>query len=534
MTLGSGVRLTDSATLAAGVNPTGTVTFYLFAPGMTPQSDYSNSVYTDVVTIGTDSGNITGNATYTTSMGNHPGGYLPTASGTYQWIVVYSGDTNNNPVAGSFGDEPEVAAQGGSISGIKTLDLTGNGFSSDDTPLSGVTINLLNTSGKVIETTTTGSDGTYSFDNLAPGTYSVSESVPNGFVQTGPTGGTNVSICGGNAVYTVSLGSQPISGLNFDDFQTDTCVATNISYEINGCNTVTNLRGHTHQGDTVTVTFTIPAGKTDQVSLVSYTAPGSSFDASTASLQQIFQDATGTFSGGSSGTTYTLTVTIPNCDYQIDFVCGQAIDRFGPAGSNIFYSAQSRLLSADNGGTQVCGTDCVSGTVFNDNNGDGKQQSGECGIDGVTITLTGKDCKGNAVYLCTTTDANGNYCFTGLQASDSRGYTITEAKPSGYTHKGQTAGCTGGTTDDCTITTFVNTNTCSSGNNFCETKSISGSNLTCGDTGIVDFWNGRDGQNLIKSLNGGSRSKNLANWLACTFPDLYGRNPVQPGRPYQP
>ncbi len=101
------------------------------------------------------------------------------------------------------------------------------------------------------------------------------------------------------AVYTVSLGSQPISGLNFDDFQTDTCVATNISYKINGCTTVTNLRGHTHQGDTVTVTFTIPAGKTDQVSLVSYTAPGSSFDASTASLQQIFQDATGTFSGGS-------------------------------------------------------------------------------------------------------------------------------------------------------------------------------------------------------------------------------------------
>ncbi len=217
-------------------------------------------------------------------------------------------------------------------------------------------------------------------------------------------------------------------------------------------------------------------------------------------------------------------MTIPNCDYQIDFVCGLAIDRFGPAGSNIFYSAQSRLLSADNGGTQVCGTDCVSGTVFNDNNGDGKQQSGECGIDGVTITLTGKDCKGNAVYLCTTTDTNGNYCFTGLQASDSCGYTITEAKPSDYTHEGQTAGCTGGTTDDCTITTFVNTNTCSSGNNFCETQSISGSNLTCGDTGIVDFWNSRDGQNLIKSLNGGSRSKNLANWLACTFPDLYGRN----------
>ncbi|HEV3022434.1 MAG TPA: DUF4214 domain-containing protein, partial [Pirellulales bacterium] len=54
------------------------------------------------------------------------------------------------------------------------------------------------------------------------------------------------------------------------------------------------------------------------------------------------------------GKTYSLTVTIPNCYYQIDFVCGPAIVPFGPAGSNIFYSAQNRLFSADNGGTNAC------------------------------------------------------------------------------------------------------------------------------------------------------------------------------------
>ena len=31
-------------------------------------------------------------------------------TGTYQWIVSYSGDGNNNPVASASGDEPVVVA----------------------------------------------------------------------------------------------------------------------------------------------------------------------------------------------------------------------------------------------------------------------------------------------------------------------------------------------------------------------------------------------------------------------------------------
>ena len=48
-----------------------------------------------------------------------------------------------------------------------------------------------------------------------------------------------------------------------------------------------------------------------------------------------------------------MKVTIPNCYFQVDFVCGDYIDRFGPAGSNVFYSAQGRLESADNGGVHA-------------------------------------------------------------------------------------------------------------------------------------------------------------------------------------
>lgn len=100
--LGSGAHLTDDGTLSGAFNPGGTITFYLFAPGVTPNSTDSNSLYTDVVTI-------SGNGTYTTSTGNNPGGFLPTVGGTYQWLANYSGDTNNNSFTSRFSSEPESA-----------------------------------------------------------------------------------------------------------------------------------------------------------------------------------------------------------------------------------------------------------------------------------------------------------------------------------------------------------------------------------------------------------------------------------------
>ena len=93
---GSPPILTDSATLSGGFEETGTITFDLYAPG-------------GVVPIDTEIVTVSGNGTYTT-----PTGYtLPTTgtvTGTYQWVVTYSGDANNNGVASANGDEPVVVA----------------------------------------------------------------------------------------------------------------------------------------------------------------------------------------------------------------------------------------------------------------------------------------------------------------------------------------------------------------------------------------------------------------------------------------
>ena len=312
---------------------------------------------------------MSGNNTYTTSQGNHAGGYVPTTAGTYQWVVVYSGDPNNKPATSGFGSEPQtVSAMQSSISGTKYLDQTGDGFSSDDVGLGGVTIKLYTNAsltGTPYAKTTTAADGSYSFNNLPAGTYYVQESVPTGYVQTG--GGPNGSA--GATYYTVVVQSGQVYGGNdFDDFLIPTCQPKSYCFTVtNNCTstTVSDLGGHTDQGDTVTVTFSTGA-MSDQLTLVSYIAPGSSFDSTTAYQQQIFDVASGTFAANG---TYSLTVLIPNCYYQIDFICGPAIGELGnpnagPDGGNIFYSTQSRLLSADNDGTKAFSTKAVASGDF--------------------------------------------------------------------------------------------------------------------------------------------------------------------------
>src|SRR5665213_3667708 len=184
----------------------------------------------------------------------------------------------------------------------------------------------------------TASDGSYAFAGEQPGKYLVQEVVPNGYVRTAPLV---------NSAYAINAAYGTVSAHNdFDNFHTCNC-STDLSrlYFTDGCHTVTDLRGQTHEGDTVNVTFTVKAGTSDTFSLVVYSAPGATFDANTASQQRVLQVASGSFTTG----THTLTVHLPrNSHYQVDFICGSVITQFGPAGSNIFYTPQGRLISADN------------------------------------------------------------------------------------------------------------------------------------------------------------------------------------------
>src|SRR5205814_824226 len=83
-------------------------------------------------------------------------------------------------------------------------------------------------------------------------------------------------------------------------------------------------------------------------------------------------------------------------------------------------------------------------------NGNNALNSGEPGIAGVTLTLTGTNNLGQSITATTTTAADGTYSF----ATDSGGnalrpgtYAITETAPSGYLLGAATAGTVNGSAD---------------------------------------------------------------------------------------
>ncbi len=73
--------------------------------------------------------------------------------------------------------------------------------------------------------------------------------------------------------------------------------------------------------------------------------------------------------------------------------------------------------------------------VWNDLNGDGIQDAGEPGIQGVTLTLAGTDANGNPVTDHQTTDAAGHYLFTEAPGT----YTVT-VDAGNFTGSGALAG----------------------------------------------------------------------------------------------
>ncbi len=106
----------------------------------------------------------------------------------------------------------------GSIAGTVHADLDRDcRLDAEEQPLAGVTIELLDASGRVVTAAQTDGQGRYRFDGLAPGTYSVRERQPAGYFQGGQRAGSG----GGDAsledvISAIAVGSgQPLTGYDF-------------------------------------------------------------------------------------------------------------------------------------------------------------------------------------------------------------------------------------------------------------------------------------------------------------------------------
>ena len=141
-----------------------------------------------------------------------PAGYIETApvfSAPYKIVVTAADLTTGNTYGKNDFDNYKIPY----IKGNKFQDLTGNGFSSDDTPLGGVKILLYKDSNKdgvltaadtlYATTTTSAVDGSFSFSKMPAGKYFVTEQLPSSkWLSTGPT---NQPKFNGIPYYTVNV-----------------------------------------------------------------------------------------------------------------------------------------------------------------------------------------------------------------------------------------------------------------------------------------------------------------------------------------
>ena len=326
--------------------------------------------------------------------------------------------------AGQNNDTQDFGYQGqSSLGGTVFVDVNTNGVREPgETRIPGVVVTLSGTDSAgnmVTRTATTGTDGTYLFVNLAPGTYSVSETQPAAYADgqdiLGSVGGTPSGTVGNDRFTAITL-TPGGSGVNYDFGEIGGLVSGTVFLDRDRDGTRT-------PGEPAIpgVIVTIRDG-TGTVVGTATTGPDGSYS----------------FPGLPAGD-YTITETQPT---------GYGDTPTGPFMPNtrpVTLPPGVSVVNQNFGDT--LGT--VSGTVYADVNNNGTQNPSEPGIPGVVLTLI--DGTGTPVATATT-DANGNYSFTDLPAGS---YTIVETQPAGYANGATTAGPTGGTATSGTRITTV-------------------------------------------------------------------------------
>jgi len=179
---------------------------------------------------------------------------------------------------------------------------------------------------------------------------------------------------------------------------------------------------------------------------------------------------------------------------------------------------------------EIGGSD-IFGRVWRDLNNDGEINFGEVGITGVMLTLSGTDDRGNSVSDTAITGGDGSYALVDRRPGT---YMIQETQPAGFDDGQESLG----EVTDLGLPTavadpgFIDGNDKFSGvqlvpksegdmYNFGE-RPQAGDPIGDSVTATIGFWHNKNGQALIESLNGIPTSTQLGDWLAATFPSMYG------------
>ncbi len=483
------VRLTGNDYAGVPVNITTTIDangFYSF-PSVPPSNSYGYVVTELAQPTGASDGKDT----------NGIGAVVPNSNGrgSPEDIIVGLVNPNNSLTERDFGELPTST-----LSGIVYFDANKNAVhdGTETAGLAGAIIKLSGTNdlGETLNCSiTTDATGVYSFPKTAdadpkclvlrPGTYSVTETPPPGLTHTGAYIGSSGGTSGGvNTANSVALGVANVSVTSI----TVPAGSTAANYNF----------GESGQGLTGTVYIDANNNGTRDANEVGIPEIVVTLSGTTATGQDVCgiitcvvsTDSVGNYAylnlPGSNATGYTITEQSQNSSPLSNYADGQ--DKVGGlsgssrgiAGNDIFTGitiGNGELLTNYQFG-EIASS--LAGKVYIDNNDNGVVDTGEPGIAGVQVTLSGIVQIGNsAVNICAylsaltpalsctaTTVADGSYSFNNLPAGT---YILTETQPSAFATGKETAGTAGGTTTTNTISAItLAAGTASTGNLFGE------------------------------------------------------------------
>jgi SdrD B-like protein len=286
------------------------------------------------------------------------------------------------------------------VSGVKFEDRNGNGEQDSGEPgLPGVEIRVEGEHGPLLRGLTLG-DGSFEVCGMHHGgSFRVTEGVPFGFRQTAPRDDriSRRLIAQGNGYFVLSCNSD-FDGLNFGNQLIPNAIG-GIKFEDLDADGVRDPGEPGLAGFTITLTSTAAGGP----------AP-----------RTVVTDANGNF----------LFTDVAAGSYTLSETLRQGFSLTVPAANSLPVTLASGGTSINNtfGNFRGVLTGTISGTKFNDQNGNGIRDAGEPGLAGVSITRTGSINDPTGAPLSITTDASGNFSFTVPFGN----YTLTETVPAGF------------------------------------------------------------------------------------------------------
>ncbi|MGC8639402.1 MAG: SdrD B-like domain-containing protein [Isosphaeraceae bacterium] len=370
---------------------------------------------------------------------------LPTSSvpAGYQGLIA--------PESLNFANQPNLnPSLPATLSGVVYVDTNNNGQydSGTDTPLAGVVMTLTgtDTGGNTVHlTTTTLANGTYTFSGVpvsnAAG-YTLTEAPTPAYGEGTNTPGTPVNgTVSGDTISAISVASGAVlTNYNFGEVAGS---LTGVVYvDINN-------NGQYDSGTDTPVSGVV-------MTLTGTDVSGHSVDQTTTTAANGTYDFTGLVASNAAG--YTVTRAAPVSPYVL------ATDTPGvPANGTVLGDGISSISVVGGGNlvsynfgqivrTQPALPITLGGTVFVESDNDGIQQTGEAGVAGITITLSGFDNTGQTVNMVTTTNSQGQYTFNVAKPGT---YVVTEGATPGYIQGKDTPGTAGGTVFGNSITGIV-------------------------------------------------------------------------------